>query len=185
MRYILHAVLDETARGHTEEALQSGQAREQQLYDAVKRQCQQLYETFQAAPAMICVFDGPQYVFQFVNPLYQALVGNRLLMELPSAEAMPELSGQPIFALLDNVYHTEKTLRASEMLVQLDHDYSHPQDLEKRHYNFIYTAHGAGAEPERRTSGYQRRIYPGQHGLIDDATGVAAAKPNSWRHAPP
>ncbi|TGE28108.1 PAS domain-containing protein [Hymenobacter metallicola] len=103
-------------------------------------QRQQLHSVFEQAPAMICLLAGPQHVFQFVNPPYQALVGNRPLVGKPIAEAMPELAGQPIFDLLDQVYATGETFYAHEMLVQLDHQNEGLQELEKRYYNFIYQA---------------------------------------------
>ncbi|RZK55563.1 MAG: hypothetical protein EOO59_10465, partial [Hymenobacter sp.] len=80
------------------------------------------------------------HTFQFVNPPYQALVGNRPLVGKPIAEAMPELAGQPIFNLLDQVYQTGETYSASELLVQLDHRNEGQWELEKRYYNFIYQA---------------------------------------------
>ena len=94
---------------------------------------------------MICVFDGPEHTFQFVNPPYQALVGPRPLVGRPIAEAMPELVGQPIFGLLDKVYRTGETFRANEMLVQLDHGNEGLQVLEKRYYNFTYQARHSAA----------------------------------------
>ena len=103
---------------------------------------QQLYHLLQQAPAMICLFEGPEHRFQFVNPPYQALVGDRPLLGKPIAEAMPELAGQPIFGLLDQVYRTGETHRADEMLVQLDHHNAGLPGaaLEKHYYNFIYQA---------------------------------------------
>jgi signal transduction histidine kinase len=89
---------------------------------------------------MICIFEGPAHTFRFVNPPYQALVGERPLLDKPIAEAMPELAGQPIFGLLDHVYQTGETFTASEMLVQLDHRNEGRPELEKRYYNFIYKA---------------------------------------------
>ena len=127
-------------RTAVEDALRISQAQVQAAHLAADTQRQQLYQTFQEAPAMICVLDGPQHVFQFVNPLYQALVGDRPLVGKPIAEAMPELAGQPIFDLLDGVYRTGETFRANEMLVQLDHDNEQLAELEKRYYNFIYKA---------------------------------------------
>ncbi|TDN36201.1 PAS domain S-box protein [Hymenobacter sp. UV11] len=145
--HIIHAVLNVTDHVQAEARLRESQAREQAAAAAVEAQRQQLYQTFQEAPAMICVFDGPQHVFQFVNPPYQALVGDRPLVGKPIAEAMPELVGQPIFELLDGVYRTGETYRANEMPVQLDHDNLGSQTLEKRYYNFIYQArHGLGGE---------------------------------------
>jgi two-component system, sensor histidine kinase len=127
--------------------LRASQARELTARAETELQRRQLEQMMHDAPAMICVFDGPQHVFQFVNPPYQALVGTRPLVGKPIAEAMPELVGQPIFGLLDSVYRTGEIFRASEMLVQLDHANEGARTLEKRYYNFIYQArhdqHGA------------------------------------------
>jgi PAS domain S-box-containing protein len=99
---------------------------------------QRLHHAFMQAPALICIFEGPRHVFRFVNPPYQQLVGERPLLGLPIAEAMPELAGQPIFDLLDGVYRTGETFYAHEMKVQLDH---HNQgELGHNYYNFIYQA---------------------------------------------
>lgn len=140
MSHIIHAVINVTEQVQAEAQLRESQTREQAANAAAEAQRQQLYQTFQEAPAMICVFDGPRHVFQFVNPPYQALVGTRPLVGKPIAEAMPELAGQPIFELLDGVCRTGETFRANEMLVQLDHDNLGSQALEKRYYNFIYQA---------------------------------------------
>lgn len=90
------------------------------------------------APALICIFEGPQHVFKLVNPLYQQLVGERPLLGKPIAEAMPELAGQPIFGLLDQVYRTGESFHANEMIVQLDHN--NEGGLGHNYYNFIYQA---------------------------------------------
>ena len=129
-----------TARSAIVEELRASQARELEARAEAELQRQDLELLLNDAPAMICVLDGPQHTFQLVNPAYQALVGNRLIVGLPIAKAMPELVGQPIFGLLDSVYQTGKTFRASEMLVQLDHDNEGRRELEKRYYNFIYQA---------------------------------------------
>ncbi|MCI1189500.1 PAS domain-containing protein [Hymenobacter sp. DH14] len=131
---------NDQARTTIVQELRATQVRELEARAETERQRQQLEQMLHDAPAMICVFDGPQHVFQFVNPPYQALVGDRPLVGKPIAEAMPELVGQPIFGLLDSVYQTGETFRASEMLVQLDHDNEGRRELEKRYYNFIYQA---------------------------------------------
>ena len=114
--------------------------REAAAYAEANRQRAQLYHMLEQAPAMICVLEGPEHVFQFVNPPYQALVGARPLLGRPIAEALPELAGQPIFELLNAVYQTGETYFANEMLVQLDHANTGPRELDKRYYNFIYQA---------------------------------------------
>jgi PAS domain S-box-containing protein len=127
-------------RTAAEQALRERQDREREARAVAETERQQLYRMFEQAPAMICIFDGPQHVFQFVNPPYQALVGERPLVGKPIAEAMPELVGQPVFTLLDHVYQTGETYYATEMLVQLDHHNEGRSELEKRYYNFIYQA---------------------------------------------
>ena len=131
---------NDQARPDTVQELRASQARKLEARAETELQRQQLEQMLHDAPAMICVFDGPRHVFQFVNPPYQALVGPRPLLGKPIAEAMPELVGQPIFGLLDEVYRTGETFRAAEMLVQLDHGNEGRRELEKRYYNFIYQA---------------------------------------------
>lgn len=97
---------------------------------------EKLYNIFMQAPAMICIFEGPQHVFKLVNPSYQQLVGDRPLLGRPIAEAMPELVGQPIFGLLDRVYNKGVRVQAHEMKVQLDHD--NTGGLGHNYYNFTY-----------------------------------------------
>ncbi|RDV14508.1 PAS domain S-box protein [Pontibacter diazotrophicus] len=99
-------------------------------------QREKLYNIFMQAPAMICIFEGPQHVFKLVNPPYQQLVGDRPLLGRPIAEAMPELAGQPIFGLLDRVYRTGVSVHAHEMKVQLDHE--NTGGLGHNYYNFTY-----------------------------------------------
>ncbi|RTQ47532.1 PAS domain-containing protein [Hymenobacter gummosus] len=135
--------LGNVASSAVEQALRQSEEQELAAYGEALRQRERLYRILDQAPAMICVFDGPEHVFQFVNPAYQALVGPRRLLGLPIAQAMPELHGQPIFGLLDRVYQTGETFYANEMLVQLDHQNEGRRalaELEKRYYNFIYQA---------------------------------------------
>ncbi|MBD2770174.1 PAS domain-containing protein [Hymenobacter sp. BT664] len=117
-------------------ALRASQAREHAALAEAERQRTILLETFLQAPAMICILAGPQHVFELVNPLYQQAVGNRPLLGQPIREALPELAGQPVLGLLDQVYTTGETFRANEMPVQFDH--APCQELEMRYYNFIY-----------------------------------------------
>ena len=125
-------------RTAAELALRQSQAREQAARADAEAQRQRLHAMFMQAPAMICIFEGPEHVFGFVNPPYQQLVGERPLLGRPIREAMPELAGQPIFELLDNVYRTGKPFFAHEMLVQLDQANTGDPELNQNYYNFIY-----------------------------------------------
>jgi PAS domain-containing protein len=108
-----------------------------------EEQRKRLHDLLMQAPALICYFEGPEHIFRLVNPLYQQLVGDRSIQGLPISQAMPELAGQPIFGLLDEVYRTGKTFYANEMLVQLDH--ANTGTLGNNYYNFVYQATHNGA----------------------------------------
>ncbi|WP_125916884.1 PAS domain-containing protein, partial [Hymenobacter coccineus] len=164
-------------RTAVEEALRASQAREQTARAEAERQRRQLDNVLMQAPAMICVFEGPSHRFQFVNGPYQGLVGNRPLLGLPIAEAMPELAGQPIFERLDGVYRTGEPFFANEMLVQLDHDNSNPAALEERYYNFTYQARRdlAGAIDGILVFAYEVTMQVLAHRAAEASTQQAAA----------
>lgn len=128
----------EQERSKVEKELRESQAREIKARAEINLERQQLYSILMQAPALICIFEGPDHVFKLVNPPYQRLVGDRPILGLPIAVAMPELKGQPIFGLLDKVYQTGESYFAHEMMVQLDHENS--GGLGKNYYNFIYQA---------------------------------------------
>jgi PAS domain S-box-containing protein len=133
------------SRSEVEQALRASQAREQAARADAEAQRNRLHRLLMEAPALITLFQGPEHVFELVNPGYQALVGPRPLLGRPIREAMPELAGQPIFDLLDEVYRSGEPFVATEMLVQLDH--ANSGELGQNYYNFIYqpTRDAAGA----------------------------------------
>jgi hypothetical protein len=71
------------------------------------------------APAGVCVLDGPNFVFELVNPPYQQLFPGRELTGEPLIEALPELKGQLIGDILKNVYETGNVFEGKELLVPL------------------------------------------------------------------
>ncbi|MDX5417807.1 MAG: PAS domain-containing protein [Hymenobacteraceae bacterium] len=150
IQYILHKVVDITEQVLTQEKLDqsehlveilSGKQKitKAQLVAAraeAEMERLKLQNIFMQAPAMICIFEGPQHTFKFVNPLYQELVGNRPLVGKPIIEAMPELRGQGIVGMLDKVFQTGESVYAEERKVQLDH--TNNGSLGENYYNFTY-----------------------------------------------
>ncbi|MCJ8165359.1 PAS domain-containing protein [Pontibacter sp. E15-1] len=126
-------------RSSVELALRESQERERAALAEADLQRHKFHRVIMEAPAMFCIFEGPDHVFKLVNPPYQQLVGDRPLLGKPIAEAMPELDGQPFYAHLDKVYRTGESFYAHEMLVPLDHDNSGGA-LGQNYYNFIYQA---------------------------------------------
>jgi signal transduction histidine kinase len=98
------------------------QARTQEVEAAratTERQRQQWEDLFRTAPAGICIFDGPEWVYQFVNPGYQALFPGRALLGKRLVDALPEVADQPLMAILHHVYDTGEPFQESEVLVPL------------------------------------------------------------------
>ncbi|GAB2771085.1 PAS domain S-box-containing protein [Hymenobacter luteus] len=133
-----------TDRSAVEQALRESRGREQLARAEAEAQRQQLQDLFMQAPACIASLEGPQLVFTLVNPQYQQLVGERLLLGLPLRQAWPELEGQPFYDLLESVYQTGKTVYGTEQVAYLDRTNS--GRLEPVYFNFIYEAIRSGPE---------------------------------------
>jgi signal transduction histidine kinase len=79
----------------------------------------QLEELFTQAPVPIIIFDGPDLVYQFVNPAYHRIFPGREVIGKPLLDAMPELATTLIPALLRQVYDTGEPYTVEERPVQL------------------------------------------------------------------
>jgi PAS domain S-box-containing protein len=106
---------------------------------------QELAQLFMQAPAPIVILDGPDLVFQLVNPAYQRIFPGRALAGKPLLEALPELVGTPIPALFYGVYQTGEPVTVHEMPLQMARHQDHPP--EEIYWTFTYQArrdvHGA------------------------------------------
>ncbi|GAB3537200.1 hypothetical protein GCM10027443_29580 [Pontibacter brevis] len=133
----LNAELEERVRSRTQ-ALQVAQAETLQ-------QKQQLEELFMQAPAAITILDGPDLVFQLVNPVYRQIFPGRDIQGKPLLQALPEVEGTPIPAVLGNVYRTGETYVANELPLMLARHEGGP--LEEIFWSFTYLArrNGEGA----------------------------------------
>lgn len=99
---------------------------------------QQLHALFMEAPAPIVIFDGPDLVFQLVNPAYQRIFPGRALLGKRVVEALPEIADTPIMAMLQKVYLTDETCVAQELPLQLAR--TEGGHLEEIYWTFIYQA---------------------------------------------
>jgi PAS domain S-box-containing protein len=93
---------------------------------------------FMQAPSGICILDGPNLVFELINPLYQQLFPGRELLGKPLLDAIPEIRNEPIMDILKDVYRTGNTFEGRQMLIPLARTTGAP--LEDRHFDFIYQA---------------------------------------------
>jgi PAS domain S-box-containing protein len=109
---------------------------ERKANENIKEERQKLFHLLMDAPALVAVMSGPSHVFELANDLYLEIVGRRNILGKPIREAMPELSGQGILELLDNVYATGKPFYGNEILIQLQRE----DKLEGVYFNFVYQA---------------------------------------------
>lgn len=93
---------------------------------------------FQQAPSPICILDGPDLVYELVNPAYQRLFPGRHLLGKPLLAALPELAASPIPSMLHGVYTTGESYEGRELLVPLAR--ADNGQLEDIYFNFTYQA---------------------------------------------
>lgn len=77
-------------------------------------------EVFDQAPIAITLLRGPEHRIDIMNPRAQQLLGGRNLEGLTVRNALPELEGQGLFELLDQVYSTGRPYEGREIPVQYD-----------------------------------------------------------------
>jgi len=78
----------------------------------------------------------PEHVFEQANPAYVELVAHRELVGKPIREAVPELAGQGIYELLDEVYASGRPHVAKALpLMVVRHDGSPPSEC---FFDFVY-----------------------------------------------
>jgi PAS domain S-box-containing protein len=105
---------------------------------ATERQRRRWHELFMRAPASICIFDGPEWVYEFVNPGYQAMFPGRELLGKRLVDALPEVADQPLMAILHHVYDTGETFEGKEVLVPLARTDDGP--IEDIYFDLTYQA---------------------------------------------
>jgi PAS domain S-box-containing protein len=103
---------------------------------AFQRERDRLKSFFMQAPAGICILDGPELVFEMVNPGYQQLLPGRELIGRPVFGALPELVGTPLQEILLNVYRTGKPYEMNDSLVPVAEYEGGP--THDRYFSFNY-----------------------------------------------
>ncbi|MDQ3310364.1 MAG: PAS domain-containing protein [Gemmatimonadota bacterium] len=77
-------------------------------------------EVFDQAPIAITLLRGPEHRIDIMNPMSQRLLGGRNLEGVTVRNALPELEGQGLFELLDQVYGTGRPYEGREIPIQYD-----------------------------------------------------------------
>jgi len=120
---VLVVCTETTQQVLSEQRLRSAEARWRALFDQ--------------APSFMCVLTGPDHHFQYANPRYHELIGQRDIMGRAVIDALPEVASQGFIALLDQVYATGETYSATAAPVMLPRGLD-GGPLEQRYVDFVY-----------------------------------------------
>lgn len=107
--------------------------REQLALAEAHRQRSRLESLFMQAPAAICVLRGASHVFEFANPRYLELIGNRDVVGKSMSEALPE-AASVVVPLLDGVFTRAEPYFGNEFAVTVERT----GRSEECYFNFIY-----------------------------------------------
>jgi signal transduction histidine kinase len=95
-----------------------------------------LGKLFAESPAFMALLEGPEHRITLANPRYQELVGERPLVGLTVAEALPETVEQGYMEILDRVYSSGDAYRATGARYLRNAAPGGPR--EERHLDFVY-----------------------------------------------
>ncbi|HEX8703712.1 MAG TPA: ATP-binding protein [Myxococcaceae bacterium] len=110
-------------------------AREREALENAHRE--HLHDLLMQAPAAIAINRGPEFVFEFINPLYEKIAGRPVPLGRPLREVLPELAAQtPLMEVLHNVLKTGQPFQGTEYMVKWDRQGT--GRLEEGYFNLMY-----------------------------------------------
>jgi len=95
-----------------------------------------LMTLFEQAPGILAVLRGPDHVFEITNDSYLELIGRRELIGKAAREALPEVTGQGFFELLDQVYQSGEPFVGHAVPLRVQR--APGEALEERYIDFVY-----------------------------------------------
>ncbi len=118
----------------------------------------QLHRLFQQAPAAIAILSGPEHIFTLANARYLELVYPHDVLGRTIREAFPEIEGQGIYELLDQVYETGEPYIGNEQRVTMRRgDDPVPRPT---YFNFVYA-------PIRNADGAIEAVFAHAYDVTD------------------
>jgi signal transduction histidine kinase len=137
LRYIIHSSVNVTEEVQARRAMEQAQGREHEALLEAERQRQRLSQLVLQAPAAMCLLQGPDFVYELVNPSYQQLFAGRQLLGQPLLAAVPELQGSLVWERLQEVYRTGQTHQDQEVPLSFGGVAGKP---EKAYFNHTFQA---------------------------------------------
>ncbi|MCI1187007.1 PAS domain-containing protein [Hymenobacter sp. DH14] len=125
-------------RTPVEVALREAQAAEQAARAEAEIQRQRFYDMLMQLPAQVAVHEGPNQVVTFVNPSYRRAANGRELLGQPMRAVWPELADHGVLDILERVYRTGESFRATGFPLQVD--FERTGQLEQMYYDCFFLA---------------------------------------------
>ncbi len=114
-------------------------------------------------PGFVAILSGPEHVYEYYNEAYVAISGPRDFMGRTVRDVFPELAGQGIYELLDQVYRKGERYVARGLAIRL------AGDAEDRFIDLLY-------EPIRNDAGDVTGIFVGGYDATETYRTAAALR---------
>lgn len=82
-----------------------------------KKERDRLERYFMQAPVGICILQGPELVYELINPAYDNMLLDRELLGRPIFEALPELVNSPVQEMLLKTYYDGEPFDMNDVLI--------------------------------------------------------------------
>ncbi|HEV2610944.1 MAG TPA: ATP-binding protein, partial [Noviherbaspirillum sp.] len=110
---------------------------EQVLAEKYRNEENERFRTlFEQAPGFMAILRGPDHIFDLTNEAYYQLVGHRDVLGKSVREALPEVTGQGFYELLNQVYVTGEPFVGHAVPIKLQREPNGP--LAERFVDFVY-----------------------------------------------
>ncbi|WP_238179514.1 PAS domain-containing protein, partial [Methylobacterium oxalidis] len=139
----------------------------------LRAQSASLAQMFEQAPSFIALLSGPKHRFALTNAAYQRTIGDRAVVGSTVAEALPEAAAQGYVALLDEVFRSGRTHRATGARFDVRALPGGP--VNERYLDFVY-------QPIADARGVVSGIFVEGHDVTERTLGEIALRENEVRY---
>jgi rsbT co-antagonist protein RsbR len=95
-----------------------------------------IHNLFVQTPVPVCVFRGPEHVYEMVNEEYLTMINHRDVLGKSLREAWPEAAGQGFYELFDQIYSSGEPFHIHESYASIDRDQS--GELQDAWFHLVY-----------------------------------------------
>ena len=150
-------------------------SREQLVAEVLRLRSQSasLAEMFEQAPSFIALLGGPEHRFTLTNAAYQRAIDHRDVVGRTVAEALPDAAAQGYVDLLDEVFRSGRTHRATGSRYDVQATPGGP--VHERYLDFVY-------QPITDADGAVTGIFVEGHDVTERTLGEVALGENEARY---